>query len=121
MTRKEFVQRLVLNEICDDYENLEMINKWIAGNSARIGLTIEESEVIEGLGGLIQSGLAKAYRLTPTARKPRALLRMPPLSQIKHYYFIATPKGMDLQVSDRTWCPFDDDDEVRKDWRAPSE
>lgn len=67
MTRKELVRRFVLNEVGDDYENLEHIHTLIARDSARCGLAeVSRPEIVEGLAGLIESGLAKAYRLTPT-------------------------------------------------------
>jgi hypothetical protein len=47
MTRKEFVERLVLNEICDDYENLEHVSKWIDKDAHRCGLAIQPAEIVE--------------------------------------------------------------------------
>jgi hypothetical protein len=121
MTRKAFVQRFILNEICDDYENLDMVNKWITKNAARIGLAIQPAEIIEGLSELIALGLAKAYRFREGARKPDEIPQMPPLNEIENYYFWATPRGKKLQTSDTSWYPFDDEDQLRKDWTAPTQ
>lgn len=122
MTRKELIRRFVLNEICDDYENLEMIHKWVTRKSARAGLTVQDAEIIEALAGLIQSGLARTYRFRPPYKSPPDRLSgVPPLKEIGKYYFWATPQGRDLQVSDRSWYPFDDDEELRKDWSVPTQ
>ncbi len=37
------------------------------------------------------------------------------------YYFVATPKGRDLQASDEDWYPFDENGELRKDWAVPTQ
>lgn len=122
MTRKEIIRRFVLNEICDDYENLEMIDKWVMQKSARAGLTVQDTEIIEALTDLIQSGLARTYRFRPPYKsQPDQIPGMPRLEEISEYYFWATPEGRDLQVSDRSWYPFDDDDELRKDWAVPTQ
>jgi hypothetical protein len=119
MTRIEFVRRLVLNEICDDYEDLEMVNKWVFKTSARCGLTVTQSDVIKSLIVLIESGMAKAYRFEPMAKGPNEVNGPLQLDEIQKFYFWATQQGIDLQVSDGSWWPFDDNDELRKDWVPP--
>jgi hypothetical protein len=101
MARKELVRRFVLNEIGDDYENLEHIRSLMAKDAERCGLTISTDEIVQSLADLIQSGLAKAYRFRPPYKsQPDQIPRMPPLEEIREYYFWATPEGRDLQVSD---------------------
>lgn len=122
MTRKELVRRFVLNEVGDDYENLEHIHTLIARDSARCGLAeVSRPEIVEGLAGLIESGLAKAYRLTPTRRTAEEIPGVPPVDQICEYYFWATPEGRELQRSDEDWYPFDESGELRRDWTLPTE
>ena len=122
MVRKELVRRFVLNEIGDDYEHLEHIRSLMAKDAERCGLTISTDEIVQSLADLIQSGLAKAYRFRPPYKsQPDQIPGMPPLEEISEYYFWATPQGRDLQVSDRSWYPFDDDDELRKDWAVPTQ
>jgi hypothetical protein len=44
---------------------------------------------------------------------------MPPVDIVEDYfetYFYVTKKGMDLQISDYTWWPFDDNDNVLPNW-----
>jgi hypothetical protein len=44
VTRSEFVERLVLNEICDDFENVDqVILREVNDTAAKCGLTIERT------------------------------------------------------------------------------
>lgn len=118
MTRREFIRRLVLNEITDDYENVDqVVFREVAKVGAKLGWTIERSEVVAALDGLIEDGLAKAYILS--GRKPYAteIEGMPSLEVVEKdfkTYFYVTKKGMDLHLSDETWWPFDDDGNLRE-------
>jgi len=68
MNRHELVRRIVLNSISDDYENLDqVIIRMVAQDGAKCGLTIDRSEIVDALAGLIEDGLAKAYLLSGTA------------------------------------------------------
>jgi hypothetical protein len=121
MTRKELVCRFVLNEIGDDYENLEHIRSLIAKEAERCGLVISIVEIAQALVDLMEAGLAKAYKLTPTRRTAEEVPSVPSLDRIGEYYFWATPKGIELQVSDGDWYPFDENGELRKDWVVPTQ
>ena len=49
-SRTELVRLLVLNEICDDYENVDqIILPHLAQNTAKCGLTIERLEIVQAL------------------------------------------------------------------------
>ena len=126
MTRSEFLRRLVLNEIGDDYENVDqVILREVAKTGARCGLTIERFEVVDALASLIADGLAKAYILPGPERSPFSgeLPGMPPMDEVEENfktYFYITKKGMDLHLSDREWFPLDDEGELRKDWQFGS-
>ena len=103
MDRIELVRLLVLCEICDDYENVDqIILPNVAKRAAKCGLVIERSEIVNALAGLVQDGLAKAYRLSPFEPYSTELQGMPPLDVIEEFfetYFWATKKGIDLQLS----------------------
>jgi hypothetical protein len=121
MNRSELVRLLVLNEICDDYENVDqVILSHVSKLAAKCGLAIERSEIVEALAGLVQDGLAKAYTLSPHEPFSTELSGMPPLDVAEEYfetYFYVTKKGMDLQLSDDVSWLFDDEGELRPDWR----
>jgi hypothetical protein len=106
MDRSEFVRRLVLNSICDDYENIDqIILPEVAKDGAKCGLTIERSEVVDALAWLIADGMATAYLLSSTGPSVE-LPGMPPVDEVEEYfktYFYITKKGMDLHLSDDTW------------------
>ena len=54
---EEIVRRLVLNTICDDYENVDQtILRDVSVDGGRFGFTIERSEVVDAL--------AKAHSLS---------------------------------------------------------
>jgi hypothetical protein len=125
MTRAEFVQRLILNTICDDFENVDqVILRNVAEVGAKCGLTIQRPEVVEGLRVLVEAGLAKAYELSAAVGDPFSgeLQGMPPLDVPEEYfrtYFYVTKKGMEFHQSDGSWWPLDDDDALRADWKTP--
>lgn len=120
MNRAGFVRRLVLNAICDDYENIDqIILPEVAKDGLRCGLTIERSEIADALAALIGDGLAQAYFLSST-EPSRELPGMPSTEIVEEHfetYFYVTPRGMELQLSDDAWWPFDEEDNLRPDWR----
>ena len=125
MRRAEFVQKMVLNEICDDFENLDqIILPNVAKYGCKCGLTIERTEIVEALSVLVENGLAKAYYLACKEPFSTELAGMPPMDTIEEdfrTYFYATKNGLDLQGSYRSaasW-PFDDEGELRCDWVPP--
>jgi len=120
ISRSELVRLMVLNEICDDYENVDqIIFPKVAKQTAKYGLVIERSEIVNALAGLIQDGLAKAYLLSPFEPFSIELPGMPPLDVIEEdfeTYFYATKTGIDdLRRSRMTSWPFDDEGELRLD------
>jgi hypothetical protein len=53
MTREEFVQRLIVNAMCDDFENVDqVILRDVAGVAAKCGLTVERPELVQNLRAL---------------------------------------------------------------------
>ena len=101
MTRTEFVERLVLHEICDDFENVDqIILPNVAKIGAKCGLTIQRCDVVEALRVLLEAGLAKACDLRAPGRDPFSgeIQGIPPLDVAeKDYrtYFYVTKKGLD--------------------------
>jgi hypothetical protein len=125
MTRAEFVQRLILNSICDDFENVDQVILCdVAEVAAKCGITVERPEVVENLRSLVDAGLAKAYDLSTGGADPFSgeLPGMPLLDTPEEdfaTYFYPTPKGMEFHKTDGTWWPLDDDDALRPDWKPP--
>ena len=121
MNRQELVRRLVLNSISDDFENVDqVILRDVAQDGAKCGLTIERSEVVHALAGLVEDGLAKVYLLSGRDPFSNELQGMPTLDLVEkdfRTYFYITKKGMDLHLSDDTWYPMDDEGNLKPDWR----
>jgi len=125
MNQTEFLQRLVLNTICDDFENIDQII-WpvVAEQSAKCGLTIGRSDVVDALRVLIAAGLAKAYHLSPSLPDPFSgvLHGMPPVDIIEENfttYFFITKAGMEFHLANGKWWPFDDEDGLKPEWIVP--
>jgi hypothetical protein len=120
MVRSEFVRWLVLNSICDDFENVDqVILRDVAKTGTKCGLTIERSEVVDALASLIADGLTEVCILDPFSGKLQ-LPGMPPMDEVEEYfktYFYITKKGMDLHLSDDDSRPLDDEGELRPNWR----
>ena len=69
MERNELIRLMVMNSVCDDYENVDqVILKQIAPDGARLGVTIQREDVVTALAKLIAGGLVQAYRLSGTKR-----------------------------------------------------
>lgn len=123
MTRTEFVRRLVLNSICDDFENIDqVILRDVSATGATCGMTIDRSEVVQALENLIQDGLTKAYTLPGPTDDPFSgeLVGMPKVDEIEEdfkTYFYATAKGLELQCPDDAWWPLDDDGNLKPGWQ----
>jgi len=116
MDRNELVRRFVLNEISDDYENVDqIILPNVARECAKLGFVVDRSHVVRALTELVESGLAQAYLLSST-EPARELPGMPALDVVEEWfetYFYVTRKGMDLHLSDDAWWPFDDEGNPR--------
>jgi hypothetical protein len=127
MKRREFVQRLTLNAICDDFENVDqVILPQVAERGKKCGLAISRSEIVEALSALVEQGLAKAYNLSGSDKNPFSgeLQGMPVLDLVEEdfrTYFYITKQGMDVHLSDDKWWPFDDEDVLRHDWNPPEQ
>ncbi len=127
MTRDEFVRILVLNEISDDFENVDqIILPGVSKTAAKCVLTITRAEVVNALAGLVSEGLAKAYHLSPWPDDPSAgeLPGMPEMDEIEENfrtYFYITEKGMALHLADDDPWPLDDDGNLKPDWRLTAE
>ena len=68
---------------------------------------------------MIADGLAKAYLLSGKKPFSTELQGMPAINLVEEdfkTYFYITRKGMDLQLSDNTWWPFDDEGKPRPNW-----
>jgi hypothetical protein len=120
-TRAELVLRFTLNAICDDYENLTVsIEGPVKRDGKDCGLEIEREEIIGALEELIRRGWAKAYYLGP---KTAEIDGMPPLDKLEGHWgawFYVTAEGMKIQRWDWEFWPFDEDEQLRKDWTPPA-
>jgi|SRR5580692_5909154 hypothetical protein len=120
MNRSELIQRMVLNVMCDDYENVDqIILPHVARDCAKLGIIVERSEIVKELGELVARGMAKAYLLSSREPFSVELEGMPPLDIVEENfetYFYPTKKGMDFHLSNHTWWPLDDDDESLPNW-----
>ncbi|MGH9613264.1 MAG: hypothetical protein ACRD4P_09325 [Bryobacteraceae bacterium] len=116
MERTDVIRRMVLDEICDDYENVDqVILRNVAKDCAKLGIAIERSDIVNALASLIEDGLAKAYLLSCMA-SAKEFDGMPPIDAVQENfetYFYITDKGMDLHQSDGLWWPFDEEGEPR--------
>ena len=114
MDRDEFIRRLVLNEIVDDYENVDqIIEPVVVRFAAKLGWTIDRPEIVSRLTELVEGGFVKAFRLSPFPPHSTQLEGMPPLPVEEYFetYFYPTVKGFDLHRSWDPWWPFNKDEE----------
>lgn len=121
MKEHDFVRLLVLVQISDDYEEPEHIYENVAGKAMLCGITVQPADIGKVLVDLVESGLAKAYRLSTT--EPAIEIEgAPPVDQVQGYYFLITERGKEVIDSsrDERW-PFDDEGALRPGWCPPRE
>lgn len=116
MGRKKLVRLVVLNAICDDYENLDQtILPTVVRDAAECGVErVDRAEVVTALTSLVVDGLAEAFTLSPHESFSVCMEGVPSLEVVEEdfrTYFLITKKGMDLHLSDDEW-PFKLDNSV---------
>jgi hypothetical protein len=125
MTRAEFIQRLVLNTICDDSENVDqVILPEVAEAGTKCGLAICRSEVVDALRVSVEAGLVKAYDLSAAGGDPfkGEIQGMPQLDVVEEDYrthFCMTKTGKDFHEAAIAWRPFDGEGVLRSDCKPP--
>lgn len=113
----------VLDELCDDYEEIGLITENVTRAGAKCGAHLDRDDVLRALAELIESGLAKAWRLDSTGQAPVGIQGMPSMVEIEDSdcYFLITENGMELQLGEAVGWPFNDNGELRNDWTPPLE
>lgn len=106
MTRNDLLRRLVLNELSDDYENLEHITVRVQSLEGQCGLKFTRAEYVSAVVELINLELVKAYRVSPMTTDLEAV-GLPPLAEMDRCYFWQTEKGRIMNATE-PW-PIDDD------------
>ncbi len=103
MTREEFVQRLIMNSMSDDFENVDrVIFRDVAGVAAARGLTVERPEVVQNLRELVEGELVHANDLSATTGDPftAALDKAPAAARhprrVFQDVFLSNPEGLGL-------------------------
>jgi len=123
VNRGELVRRMVLNTMCDDYENIDQIVlPTVARDCAKLGIIVERPEIVSTVSRLLEDGLIKAYDL----QAGDELDGMPSVDLIEfentlRTYFYVTGEGLEYHRSDKTWWPFDDDDVPVPGWHLDEE
>ena len=119
MKRCEFIRKMILIEISDDYENVDQqILPAVATDCAKLGLSVTRPDVVRALTELVGDGLAKAYCLRSNLPGPIELTGMPSLGVVETYFetfFYVTESGRAFHKSDQSWWPFDDLRDLRTD------
>jgi hypothetical protein len=112
---------MVLNAICDDYEDIGQIKTLVGRDAGHCGMKIEWPEIETALRELVRGGLARAYKLYPSSRPPHIHGGMPPAREMVEHgaYFSVTAEGMKLHLAEFEGWPFDEENNLRKDWTPP--
>ena len=96
----------ILEDMCDDYENLEHIIQGVQKWGAEFGLTYSPSEITEALISLIKTNLVAPYDLKPTSDPPEAIAGEIPIGDMGHLWYWHTDEGkIKHEAND---CYFDD-------------
>jgi hypothetical protein len=90
--RTDLLQRLALNVVSDDYENLEMVRQECLSDAAALGVSFSVQEISTAVRELIMRGLVKAYSLS--SREPaREIEGQPADIDMEKLYFFQTNEG----------------------------
>ena len=94
MTEKDLLEIFVLNEICDDYENLQHIEARIQPWSAEYGLSFSTAEIQQSLCTLLEAKLIAAYDLRELVDHPVAIEGSIPTEDLASLYYFLTADGI---------------------------
>ncbi len=57
MTRSELIRRMVLDSMCDDFENIDqIILPEVARDCAKLGFSVERAEIVKAVSELSRRG-----------------------------------------------------------------
>lgn len=95
MANAEFVRKLMMDVIADDYEHITIITEDVFRWAAEENETVTPDQIRHALQDLVRDHLAGAYRLTATPDPPQAMTRIPSISEMDDddLYFYLTPEG----------------------------
>ncbi len=108
MNPEQLKPALVMRAIADDYEDLDMITREVIEWGRERKLSITASEVSVVLVQLIESGLAKAFHLSPLREFPG----VPDAQKLGDCYFGLTQHGLEqlTRLLPDVWIPADFED-----------
>jgi hypothetical protein len=117
MTRAELIQMLVVNECCDDFEDIQQITKRIDKLGPKCGLTIAHEDIIQALRVSTERGWLKAWDLERWAERKTEKQReeITPMNP----RFARTEEGLAFQKANSTSGPFDENHNLRQSWLTP--
>ena len=96
MTRNELVRLAVLMNIADDYEEPVHVYQCVVADLGPCGLWVAPEETQQALTELTQSGLAKAYKLSPPQEEFDGV---PPFDGSSDYFFGSRRTGSEISPS----------------------
>lgn len=105
VSRENLLKIFVLNELADDFENLEMVAGECGILAAKCGIRIVDKDVIETIAALIKDGSLRAMWLS-RADDPRPIEGVPANEDFYRVYFAHTDAGV-RRHSENPW-PLDD-------------
>jgi aryl-alcohol dehydrogenase-like predicted oxidoreductase len=85
------IRNMVMDAITNDYEDFTTIVREVRNWATEGGLQVEIGEVADALMGLIDTGLAKAYRLSSSSQTE--LEGRPDADALEDYYYLLTSEG----------------------------
>jgi hypothetical protein len=117
MNRDELIRMFVLDEIMDDYEELDHITERIAPSGAQCGVVIRKQDVVQALISLTENGFAKAYSLGNNSKEIEGVPTLDEIQdpdQYKRCYFWVTDNGREEHSRQDSLWPFDEDGELKR-------
>jgi hypothetical protein len=120
MNPQKLIRLFALMAISDDYEEPKHLYRVIAQEAGICGVVVSPDGVRVALTELVESGLAKAYRLS-TTEPVEEIEGAPPLDRLDEYYFWITDKGRHVLAVDRVHWPLDEENVLLPGWQPPSE
>jgi hypothetical protein len=117
MTRAELIRLFVLNECCDDYEDIQQITKWTVEWASKCGLTVSHDDIIQALRELVEMAFMKAWDLTRWADPTTSEHPGEDITPLNPR-FARTEAGLVLLKASSGRGPFDEDHNLRESWLA---
>ena len=115
LDNNELVRIFILDEVCDDFEPLDMVVHNVESRSREYGLLISSATIVEAMTTLLTDDLVAAYDLINQPQPQTPVTGQITNSDMLKYYYYLTKQGRAAHRANSIF--FDDEGTLLKAYR----